>query len=241
MVPKLLSQFRRDRRDSGRQPARAAVALHNNRQSGRDMHANRTQDNATELSAPGRSPQLNRPRLPSRTLIDGAVQLTGDLWSEGDVQIDGHVCGNINCVQLIISKDAVVTGSVVAHEAVVRGKLTGIIRATRVLLQETARVECEILYRMLSVEEGARFEGVARSRPDPLQEEFALSPMAELRQQMALAQPALPGAGATGIKSELRAPNDQAGRDEVGRKEQAVVKAQAASKAHAAVKEDVGL
>src|SRR5262249_62138648 len=168
MVPKLLSQFRRDRRDSGRQPARAAVALHNNRQSGRDMHANRTQDNATELSAPGRSPQLNRPRLPSRTLIDGAVQLTGDLWSEGDVQIDGHVCGNINCVQLIISKDAVVTGSVVAHEAVVRGKLTGIIRATRGVLQGTARGGCGILYWVLVVGEGAPVGGGARRVPRPL-------------------------------------------------------------------------
>jgi cytoskeletal protein CcmA (bactofilin family) len=111
-----------------------------------------------------------------------SVKITGDLWSEGDVQIDGHLCGNINCAQLIVSKDAAVTGVIIAEEAVIRGKITGIIRATRVLLQDTARVKSEIIYQSLSIDEGATFEGVARPRLNPLEEEIAVSPMAELRQ-----------------------------------------------------------
>ena len=129
--------------------------------------------------------ELNIPKAQPRSLIEASVTLTGDLWSEGDLEIDGHLCGNINCRQLIVGKNAVVTGGIIAQEAVIRGKITGIIRAIRVLLQETARVESEIFYQSLSVDEGARFEGVARPRPNPFAEESALSPMAELRQSVA--------------------------------------------------------
>ena len=87
------------------------------------------------LGGPGVALDLNNPKSRARSVLDCSVRLTGDLWSEGDVQIDGHLCGNISCVQLIVSKDAVVTGVIIAHEAVIRGKTTGIIRATRVLLQ----------------------------------------------------------------------------------------------------------
>jgi cytoskeletal protein CcmA (bactofilin family) len=134
--------------------------------------------------------ELNIPKAQPRSLIEASVTLTGDLWSEGDLEIDGHLCGNINCRQLIVGKNAAVTGGIIAQEAVIRGKITGIIRAMRVLLQETARVESEIFYQSLSVDEGARFEGVARPRPNPFAEESALSPMAELRQSVAPAEAA---------------------------------------------------
>jgi len=136
--------------------------------------------------------ELNNPKLRSRSVLDCSVKLTGDLWSEGDVQIDGHLCGNINCAQLIVSKDAVVTGAIIAQEAVIRGKTTGIIRATRVLLQETARVESEIIYKSLTVDEGASFDGIARSSQSPLEEDFAFSSTSEARQR--IGQPYTSGA-----------------------------------------------
>jgi len=127
---------------------------------------------------------LNNPKLRSRSVLDCLLTLTGDLWSEGDVQIDGHLCGNVNCVQLIVSKDAAVSGVIIAQEVVIRGKTTGIIRATRVLLQGTARVEGEIIYQSLSVDEGASFEGLAWPRPNPFEEDFSLLPSPEAQQRV---------------------------------------------------------
>jgi cytoskeletal protein CcmA (bactofilin family) len=144
--------------------------------------------------------ELNIPKARPRSLIEASVTMTGDLWSDGDLEIDGHLCGNINCQQLIVGKNAAVTGVIIAQEAVIRGKITGIIRAMRVLLQDTARVESEIFYHSLSVDEGARFEGVARPRPNPLAEEAALSPMAELRQSVA--QVEAPGANGAAAKTQ---------------------------------------
>jgi cytoskeletal protein CcmA (bactofilin family) len=103
-----------------------------------------------------------------------AVTIIGKLRTEGDVQIDGHLSGNFNCAQLIVGRDADVTGAIIANEVVVRGKITGTIRATRIVLEYTARVESEIVYKLLSIDEGARFEGVARCRPNPLQDQAAV-------------------------------------------------------------------
>ena len=103
------------------------------------------------------------------------MTIIGELWTEGDVQIDGHLCGNFKCAQLTVGKDADITGAIVAKEVVVRGKITGTIRATRILLEHTACVESDIVYKLLSIDEGARFEGVARCRPNPLQDKPAAS------------------------------------------------------------------
>ena len=155
--------------------------------------------------------ELNNPKLPHRSLIDLSVKMTGDLWSDGDVQVDGQLCGNIYCAQLIVGKDAVVTGAIIAQEAVIRGRMIGIIRAMRVLLQDTARVESEIFYRSLSIEEGARFEGVASPRRDPLDlnpldEDIGVSPMAELRQSVARVGAGTPNGATPGAVAQAVVP-----------------------------------
>jgi cytoskeletal protein CcmA (bactofilin family) len=157
------------------------------------MYFNKRQDQRLDVPHLERRPlpreddckvELNLPKVRPRSLIEASVTVTGDLWSEGDLEIDGHLCGNINCRQLIVGKNAAITGVIVAQEAVIRGKVTGIIRAVRVLLQDSARVESEIIYRTLSVDEGASFEGRARPRPNPLAEEPGLSPAVDLRQKV---------------------------------------------------------
>jgi hypothetical protein len=54
---------------------------------------------------------------------------------------------------------AAVVGAIIAQETVIRGKMTGLIRATRVLFQASARVESEIIYQSLS---GGRCSASAR-------------------------------------------------------------------------------
>ena len=136
--------------------------------------------------------ELNNPKVRPRSLIDKLANVTGDLWSDGDIQIDGHLCGNVNCAQLIVGKDAAITGVIIAQEAVIRGKMTGLIRATRVLLQASARVESDIIYQSLSVDEGATFKGIARPRANPFAEELPAAPMAELRQRVTSGEVNLP-------------------------------------------------
>jgi cytoskeletal protein CcmA (bactofilin family) len=104
---------------------------------------------------------------------------------------------------LILGKDAAVIGAIIAQEAVIRGKMTGMIRATRVLLQASARVESEIIYQSLSVDEGASFEGISRPRANPFAEELPAPPlMAELRQRVTPTRVSLPQAADCGASSQ---------------------------------------
>jgi cytoskeletal protein CcmA (bactofilin family) len=146
--------------------------------------------------------ELNNPKARPRSLIDKLAKVSGDLWSDGDIQIDGHLCGNVTCAQLIVGKDAAITGVIIAQEAVIRGKMTGLIRANRVLLQASARVKSDIIYQSLSVDEGASFKGIARPRANPLAEELPAAPMAELRQRVTPAEVSSPLAVDWGARSQ---------------------------------------
>lgn len=94
-----------------------------------------------------------------RTVIDACLEITGNLQSKGDIQIDGRLQGDIACAHLTVGKDAAVIGNIIAKEVVVRGKVEGSIRADRVILQRTAHAKSEIVYKMLIIEEGACFDG----------------------------------------------------------------------------------
>ena len=106
---------------------------------------------------------------PARSVIDAWLTMKGNLESEGDIQVDGKVQGHIRCTQLIVNKDATIDGDVLAAEVVIRGRVKGVIRANRVKLQETARVESEIFFeKSLGIEDGASFEGQIRKASEPL-------------------------------------------------------------------------
>ena len=94
-------------------------------------------------------------------------QYRGDLATDRDVQVDGHINGNVSCARLTIGKDGAITGDIKAKEIVVRGKVKGTIRATRVMLMEGADVAGDIFYDRMSMEEGAHFVGASNAGPLP--------------------------------------------------------------------------
>lgn len=117
-----------------------------------------------------------------QSYIGASLTIVGDLHAEGDVRLDGRICGNVRCAQLIVGRDATVTGAVIAEQAIVRGRITGTIRAPLVIIQDTAHVESDVVYSMLAVDDGAIFEGAAHRRDDPLTEEPAAPRLLELQQ-----------------------------------------------------------
>ncbi len=100
-------------------------------------------------SLPQTSPPPTRPigsalRTTERgtpSVIGPELQITGNLISRGEVQIDGEVNGDIYGSHVLVGERATVTGGIVADEVVVRGHVMGSVRGKRVLLQSTCRVE----------------------------------------------------------------------------------------------------
>ena len=132
---------------------------------------NRTKDTSSDgaASAPQPSP-AKRSAMKSKapSIISADMVLQGSLNSEGEVQLDGSVEGDIRADSLTIGEDASVEGHVVAETVIVRGKVKGSIRARQVQLAATARIEGDIVHSALSMESGAFFDGNCRNSSDPV-------------------------------------------------------------------------
>jgi len=102
------------------------------------------------------------------SLISGDMAIEGTIRSEGEVQFDGELKGDIHAKGIVIGEGAAVEGEVVAEKVKVAGTIKGKIRATRVELTSTAKVDGDILHAALMIEAGARFDGSCRHSDDPL-------------------------------------------------------------------------
>lgn len=149
--------------------------------------AAREQTCAADAPEPPAEPMANG--LLARSLLDTSVAITGDLTGRGDLQLDGHVCGSVSCARLTVGRDAAIAGAIRAEQVVVCGRVTGTIRANLVILHRTARVEAEITYSLLAMDEGAAFEGLARCRPNPLQEDTPPCALDDLQRTLAGPRP----------------------------------------------------
>lgn len=102
------------------------------------------------------------------SVIGPDLVIIGDLVSNGQVQVDGEVQGDIHGTHIVIGEGARITGGIVSEEVVVRGTVMGSIRGRKVMLQAESKVEGDIFHKSLAIEQGAYFEGKSRRSDDPL-------------------------------------------------------------------------
>ena len=100
------------------------------------------------------------------SIISADLTINGNLISDGDIQVDGKVEGDVVSKKLTISSSASVRGAVEADDAVIAGQVTGQIKARNVTFLKNARVIADVIQEKLSIEPGAFFEGNCRHYPD---------------------------------------------------------------------------
>ena len=99
----------------------------------------------------------DKPAVPS--ILSTDMRIVGDLVSEGEIQIDGTIEGDIRSKKLLVGEPASITGEVIADTVEVFGSVTGQIKARSVILAKTAHVIGDIHHEDLSIEKGAFLEG----------------------------------------------------------------------------------
>lgn len=106
------------------------------------------------------------------SLISANLQIVGNLRSQGEVQIDGTVDGDVSANALTIGERATINGEIVADDVVVRGRVNGRIRARKVQLAKSAHVVGDIWHELLAIDSGAFVEGHCKrtDKPTELQE-----------------------------------------------------------------------
>jgi cytoskeletal protein CcmA (bactofilin family) len=67
------------------------------------------------------------------SIIGEELTITGNVSSTGELHINGKIQGDVQCIALVLGENAQLYGDVVAEDAIVRGRLTGSVRALRVM------------------------------------------------------------------------------------------------------------
>jgi cytoskeletal protein CcmA (bactofilin family) len=123
---------------------------------------------ATRGCAAGQS-GLNRRKPPTESVIGSDLSIEGQtitIRCQGSLRVNGHIQADLHSMQLTVGEQGRVSGSIAAETVEVYGNVQGAIRASRVVLHATARVEGEIHSQYLSIEQGAYFEGKSRKLSD---------------------------------------------------------------------------
>ena len=112
------------------------------------------------------------------SIISPDLKIVGDLKSNGDIQIDGTIVGDINSRLLTVGEQAVVEGCIVADTVRISGTVKGQIKARMVHLDKDARVTGDLTHETLTMEAGALLEGqVRRMEPSSTATAAKISPL----------------------------------------------------------------
>lgn len=141
-----------------------------------------TKNNKTPAAPPPEPPQkpvpaqdairgaASKPLARAASIICADMKINGSVTSEGALQIDGIVDGDVAATDITIGASGQITGEVKAEVVKVKGRIKGSIRARKVELETGAHVKGDIVHSSLQIQSNAVFEGQVKHADDPLRE-----------------------------------------------------------------------
>jgi len=93
------------------------------------------------------------------SILGPDLAIKGDLVASADLHIDGKVEGDIACAALVQGESGVIQGAIRADSARLAGTVTGSVDAGTLVILRTARIEGDVAYETLTIEQGAQVEG----------------------------------------------------------------------------------
>lgn len=94
-----------------------------------------------------------------RSIFAQDLVVEGDASSIGPIEVQGSVVGSLRAPEITVAGSGRVEGSVVAHDLVVLGAVSGIISARNVQLAPSAVVKADVTHERIAIEAGAELEG----------------------------------------------------------------------------------
>lgn len=110
-----------------------------------------------------------RAKPKAASLLSESLTVEGNVASEGEVQLDGVIRGDVRVAKLTVGETGHIEGQVFCETIEVRGRVIGTITAKQVRLYSTAYVDGDITHEQLAIESGAFFQGrsLKFQRPAP--------------------------------------------------------------------------
>ncbi|OCC24022.1 cell shape determination protein CcmA [Croceicoccus estronivorus] len=93
------------------------------------------------------------------SVIGSDVTIKGDIVASADLHVDGRIEGDIACASLVQGESSVIVGTITTETARLSGTINGSISARDLTVLRTARIEGDVQYDALTIEQGAEVEG----------------------------------------------------------------------------------
>ena len=145
------------------------------------MFSKKSETTTTSIpAAPARTMSKSNGGGATFSVIGSDVSITGDIAASADLHVDGTVDGDITCASLVQGEDSTVTGAIKAESARLSGTVKGSITARELVILKTARIEGDVHYDALTIEQGAQVEGrFAHREPAGARQETAMPSIAQ--------------------------------------------------------------
>ena len=97
----------------------------------------------------------------ARNLLGKGTTIKGDIESNGDIRIDGHLIGSLKSNgKVTIGQTGVMEGDLTCKQAEISGVVKGTIKCDELTaLKSTSKVEVDLNTKQLLIEVGAQFTG----------------------------------------------------------------------------------
>ena len=93
------------------------------------------------------------------SVIGSDVVIKGDVTATVDLHVDGRIEGDIQCASLVQGEGSHVEGAITAETARLAGSVSGSITARELVVLRTAKIQGDVHYDALTIEQGAEVEG----------------------------------------------------------------------------------
>ncbi len=93
------------------------------------------------------------------SVIGPDVTIRGDVEASADLHVDGTVQGDLTCASLVQGEASRIEGAIVAEGARLSGHVKGTIAVRNLVVLKSARIEGDVDYETLTIEQGATVEG----------------------------------------------------------------------------------
>jgi cytoskeletal protein CcmA (bactofilin family) len=130
------------------------------------MFSKKSADQPFSIAAESNRPMASRGGVSTFSVLGSDLKITGDIAASADLHIDGTVEGDITCTALVQGETSTIKGAVTAETARLAGRVTGSITARDLVILKTARIEGDVHYDALTIEQGAQVEGRFARRED---------------------------------------------------------------------------
>lgn len=119
----------------------------------------------------------------ARTMANGAtfsvigpdVTITGNIEASADLHVDGRVTGDVTCASLVQGEKSLIEGAITAERARLSGQVRGTIAARELVVLKTARIEGDVTYETLTIEQGAAVNGKFAPRGEVAEPKLTLA------------------------------------------------------------------